>query len=329
MNAPSPAKGHVIALCGGVGGAKLAFGLTRILAPEDLTLVVNTGDDFVPLGLHVSPDIDTVAYTLADLADRERGWGLAGETWNFMDQVKRLGGEGWFQLGDRDLAMHVERTRRLAAGETLSVVTAALTAALGIRHAVIPMSDDPVRTIVQTADGELPFQRYFVGEQCRPVATGVRFDGADAAKPSPALQAALARRDVAAVIVCPSNPYLSIDPILAVPGVGAGLEALGVPIVAVSPIVGGRALKGPAAKLMLELGVRPSASAIASHYRSLLSGLVVDLEDAAEAGALRTLGLPTLATGAVMKTDEDRVRLARETLALATDIGAAERRRAS
>ena len=329
MNGQGPAPRHVIALCGGVGGAKLAFGLTRILAPEDLTLVVNTGDDFVHLGLHVSPDIDTVAYTLSDLADRERGWGLAGESWNFMDQMRRLGGEGWFNLGDRDLAMHVERTRRLAAGETLSAITAALTAAVGVRHAVVPMSDDPVRTFVRTADGELPFQRYFVGEQCRPVATGIRFAGADRARPSPALQAALERRDVAAVIVCPSNPYLSIDPILAVPGVRAGLAALGAPIVAVSPIIGGRALKGPAAKLMGELGVTPSASAIAGHYAGLLGGLVVDLEDADEAGALRARGLPILATGAVMTSDEDRLRLARETLAFALEIARAKQRKAS
>jgi len=324
-----PSNGHVIALCGGVGGAKLAFGLTRILAPEDLTIVVNTGDDFVHLGLHVSPDIDTVAYTLADLADRERGWGLAGETWQFMDQLKRLGGEGWFNLGDRDLAMHVERTRRLAAGETLSQITAALAGALGLRHPIVPMSDDPVRTIVQTADGELGFQRYFVGEQCRPVATGVRFEGADAAAPSPALRALLARRDIAAVIVCPSNPYLSIDPILAVPGVRAGLEALDAPIVAVSPIVGGRALKGPAAKLMLELGVTPGALAIVEHYRGLLSGLVVDRQDIAEAEALETLGLPTLATPSVMAGDEDRIRLAGETLAFAEALAAARLRRAS
>jgi LPPG:FO 2-phospho-L-lactate transferase len=329
MSAPSPSNGHVIALCGGVGGAKLAFGLTRILEPENLTLVVNTGDDFVHLGLHVSPDIDTVAYTLSDLADRERGWGLAGETWNFMDQLKRLGGEGWFNLGDRDLAMHVERTRRLADGETLSGITTALAAALGIRHAVIPMSDDPVRTIVQTADGELGFQRYFVGEQCRPVATGIRFEGASAAAPSPALRAALARRNVAAVIVCPSNPYLSIDPILAVPGIRAGLEALDAPIVAVSPIIGGRALKGPAAKLMTELGATPSALAVVEHYRGLLSALVVDDEDADEAEALRTLGLPTLATGAVMRTDDDRIRLARETLAFALDLETRAQRRAS
>jgi len=322
-------SGHVIALCGGVGGAKLAFGLTRILPPEDLTLVVNTGDDFVHMGLHVSPDIDTVAYTLSDLADRERGWGLAGETWTFMEQVKRLGGETWFNLGDRDLAMHVERTRRLGERETLSEITSALTAALGIHHAVVPMSDDPVRTIVQTADGELAFQRYFVGEQCRPVATGVRFDGASSARPSPALRTALARRDVAAVIVCPSNPYLSIDPILAVPGVRAGLKALGAPIVAVSPIIGGRALKGPAAKLMLELGVKPSVTAIVCHYRGLLSGVVVDSEDADEAEALRTLGLPTLATGAVMHTDDDRIRLARETLAFALETEPREHRRVS
>ena len=172
-------SGHVIALCGGVGGAKLAAGLARILPPGDLTIVVNTGDDFVHLGLHVSPDIDTVVYTLAGLSDRERGWGLAGETWNFMASMRQLGGEAWFQLGDRDLAMHVERTRRLAAGETLSQVTAALAAALGLRPAIAPMSDDPVRTIVRTATGDLAFQQYFVGEQCRPVAEGVRFAGGE------------------------------------------------------------------------------------------------------------------------------------------------------
>lgn len=322
-------SGHVIALCGGVGGAKLAFGLTRILSPDELTLVVNTGDDFVHMGLHVSPDIDTVIYTLADLADRERGWGLAGETWQFMDQLKRLGGEGWFNLGDRDLAMHVERTRRLAAGQTLSEITGALAAALDVRHPIVPMSDDPVRTVVQTTEGELAFQRYFVGRQCQPVATGVRFDGAAASRPSPGLAAALARADIDAVIVCPSNPYLSIDPILAVPGVRDQLAALQAPIVAVSPIVGGRAIKGPAAKLMLELGVTPCAITIVEHYRGLLSGLVVDHEDQAEAEALNALGLPALATAAVMKSDDDRVRLAEETLAFARNLPQGRQRRAS
>jgi len=310
-------SGHVIALCGGVGGAKLAFGLTRLLAPDDLTLVVNTGDDFEHLGLHVSPDIDTVAYTLSGLADRERGWGMTGETWNFMASLRRLGGETWFNLGDQDLAMHVERTRQLAAGESLSQVTAALTAALGLAHAVVPMSDQPVRTIVQTADGELAFQRYFVGEQCRPVATGIRFDGASAAAPSAAFAKALARPDVSAVIVCPSNPYLSVDPILALPGVREALRRLGAPILAVSPIIGGRALKGPAAKLMAELGVTPGVLAVAQHYKGLLDGLVIDTADAAQAGALARLGAEPLVTEAVMTSDEDRARLARETLAFA------------
>lgn len=322
-------SGHVIALCGGVGGAKLAFGLTRILRPDEFTIVVNTGDDFVHLGLHVSPDIDTVIYTLAGLADRERGWGLAGETWQFMDQLKRLGGEGWFNLGDRDLAMHVERTRRLSAGETLSDATRALADALGVRHAVVPMSDDPVRTVVQTNEGELGFQRYFVGRQCQPVATGVRFDGAAASRPAPGLAAALARRDVDAVIVCPSNPYLSIDPILSIPGVRDGLADLQAPIVAVSPIIGGRALKGPAAKLMHELGVTPGPMAIVDHYRGLLAGLVVDEADRAEGEALNTLGLPTLATAAVMTSDADRMRLAIETLAFTRSLPRRLQRRAS
>ena len=323
-------SGHVIALCGGVGGAKLAFGLAQVLPPEDLTIVVNTGDDFVHLGLHVSPDIDTVAYTLAGLSDRQRGWGLAGETWNFMASLRRLGGEDWFQLGDRDLAMHIERTRRLAAGESLSRITATLTEALGIRHPVIPMSDQPVRTIVQTAEGELAFQRYFVGEQCRPVATGVRFEGAAAASPSPAFQAVLAREDLATVIVCPSNPYLSVDPILAVPGVRAALEALKAPMVAVSPIIGGRALKGPAAKLMAELGGAPGVLAVADHYRGLLDGLIIDASDAGEAAALRRAGVEPLVTEAVMVSDEDRARLAQETLAFcALFARAGQRRRAS
>ena len=308
---------HVIALCGGVGGAKLAFGLTRVLSPENLTIVVNTGDDFEHLGLRVSPDIDTVAYTLSGLADRERGWGLTGETWNFMTSLKRLGGETWFNLGDQDLAMHVERTRRLAAGESLSQVTTSLAARLGITHAIVPMSDQPVRTIIHTADGDLSFQRYFVGEQCRPIVTGIRFKGAPAARPSPAFAAALARRDLAAVVICPSNPYLSVDPVLAIPGVREALEGLAAPIVAVSPIVGGAALKGPAAKLMREMGVEPGVAAVARHYDELLQGLVIDDADADQAGALTSLGVRTLVTQSIMHADEDRIRLAAETLSLA------------
>jgi LPPG:FO 2-phospho-L-lactate transferase len=304
-----------------VGGAKLGFGLGGVLPPEALTLVVNTGDDFVHLGLHVSADLDTVVYTLANLADRERGWGLAGETWNFMNALGGLGGETWFNLGDRDLATHVERTRRLAGGQTLSDVTAALAAAVGLRHAIVPMSDDAVRTVIQTAEGELEFQRYFVAEQCRPVATGVRFEGAARAQPSPRLAAALARDDISAVLLCPSNPHLSIGPILAVPGVREGLKALGVPVVAVSPLVGGLALKGPAAKLMAELGFAKGVAGIARIYEGLITGLVVDEADAADAAHLAADGLPTLSLRTVMATDEDRVRLARETLEFAWALG--------
>ena len=315
-------RGHVIALCGGVGGAKLAFGLTRALAPDELSIVCNTGDDFEHLGLHVSPDIDTVVYTLADLSDRERGWGLAGETWNFMGQLRRLGGPDWFNLGDHDLAMHVERTRRLRAGESLSEITRTLSAALGIRHPLVPMSDDPVRTRVETEAGELGFQEYFVRERCGPVVRKVRFEGAERAHPSPGLTALLTRLDVAAVILCPSNPYLSIDPILAAPGVREGLLSLRAPIVAVSPIVGGEALKGPAAKLMRELGAEPSGLSVARHYRGLLNGLIIDHVDASEAEALQAEGLTPLVTGTVMQSDEDRIRLARETLAFAERLKA-------
>lgn len=305
----------VLALCGGVGGAKLAFGLTRILGPDELTIVVNTGDDFEHLGLHVSPDIDTVAYTLSGLADRERGWGIAGETWNFMESLRGLGGEDWFQLGDRDLAMHVERTRRLRAGESLSQVTRDLTSALGIGHPIVPMSDQPVRTMVMTPTGELAFQRYFVAERCAPRVTAIRFAGAEAARPSPAFLTAIERAE--AVIVCPSNPYLSVDPILTVPGVREALASARAPLVAVSPIVGGQALKGPAAKLMSELGVEPSVVSVARHYGDLLDGLVIDHADAGLAGDLKALGVEPLVTQAVMKSDEDRLALARDALGLA------------
>jgi LPPG:FO 2-phospho-L-lactate transferase len=313
-----------------VGGAKLAFGLTRQLAPEDLTIVVNTGDDFEHLGLSVSPDIDTVLYTLSGLSDRKRGWGLAGETWHFIEAMRRLGGETWFALGDRDLATHVERTRRLAAGETLSQVTANFARALGLVHPIAPMTDGRLRTIVETIDGPLPFQHYFAKAHCEPVARGVRFEIAADAALSPGFRTVLERDDIAAVILCPSNPYLSIDPILALPGARAGLEATGAPIVAVSPIIGGKALKGPAAKLMTELGVTPGVVAVAEHYRGLLSGLVIDRMDRADAAAVRARGVKPLATRAVMRSDEDRTRLARETLDFAAALAPEpSRRRAS
>ncbi len=304
----------MIALSGGVGGAKLAFGLARVLAAGDLTIVVNTGDDFEHLGLLVCPDIDSVTYALAGLSDRERGWGLAGETWGFMAALKRLGGADWFNLGDHDLAMHVERTRRLAGGRTLSQVTAELSGALGIAHRVAPMSDQPVRTFVDTDTGRMAFQPYFVRERCAPVVSSLDYVGAQDARPSPAFSEALARPDLSAIVICPSNPYLSVDPILALPGVAEAIRASGAPCVAVSPIVGGQALKGPAAKLMAELGAVPGNAAVAAHYRGLVDGLVIDAGDAADAAAIEAAGMAVLATASVMVTDEDRARLACECL---------------
>lgn len=311
----------MVALCGGVGGAKLAAGLTKVLEPEDLTVIVNTGDDFQHLGVSISPDIDTVVYTLADLADRERGWGLEGETWAFMEALGRLGGETWFNLGDRDLATHVERTRRLAAGETLSQVTADLAARLGIACAIVPMSDDPVRTIVETPAGPLAFQHYFVRDRCAPEATRIWFDGAQAARPAPAALAALARPDLKAVLVCPSNPYLSIDPILALPGIAAALKALKVPRVAVCPIVGGAAIKGPTAKLMRELGIEPDPVSIARHYAGLIDGLLIDRRDEAWAERIEACAVRCGVADTVMKNDADRMDVARASLALAETIG--------
>jgi len=315
--------GHVLALCGGVGGAKLAFGLTRILAPSDLTIAVNVGDDFEHLGLCISPDIDTVVYTLADLSDRQRGWGLAGETWQFMETLRRLGGEGWFQLGDRDLAMHVERTRRLRAGETLSTVTRALSARLGVDHPIVPVSNDPVRTMLDCETGCLTFQEYFVREKCEPAVARIDYQGANRARLAPDVAAALARADLSAIVICTSNPYLSIAPMLAIPALHDGLAARRVPSVAVSPLVGGRAIKGPTTKLMRELGVSPTNATIAEYYAGLIDGLLIDTTDEADLTSLAAGGLSCGATRTVMENDEHRVALANDTLALARKIAAA------
>lgn len=315
----------IVALAGGVGGAKLATGLQAALdAPEDLLTVVNTGDDFEHLGLSICPDLDTVMYTLSGRANPETGWGLAGESWNFLEALGALGGEDWFRLGDRDLATHVERTRRLRAGESLSRVTADLCGRLGVPSRIAPMSDDPVRTVVETPDGELPFQEYFVRRRCEPAVREVRYEGAAAARMSAALEAALADPGLDGVVVCPSNPYLSVDPILAVPGVRAALAGCAAPVVAVSPIVGGRAIKGPAAKIMKELGVEVSAAAVAARYRDLLDGFVLDETDHALAAAIESEGadgarrpLRVTVEQTVMRTGEDRTRLAAQVLGFA------------
>ncbi len=313
----SQVKGHILALSGGVGGAKLAAGLADVLPPERLTIAVNTGDDFEHFGLTVCPDIDSVVYALAGINDTVRGWGVADESWRAMERLGALGEAQWFNLGDRDMAMHIARSWRLREGESLSQVTARLTSALGIAHAVVPMSDAPVRTQVQTADGWLTFQHYFVREQCRPVARAIRFAGTPGAAPSPGLAQALARDDLAAVILCPSNPFLSVDPILSVDGVREALAARDVPFVAVSPLVGGKALKGPLAKLLGELGEACGNRAIAAHYGKLLDHILIDNCDAVDAEGLRAMGVSVTITPTVMCTAEDRKGLARVALSAA------------
>jgi len=307
--------GKVVALTGGVGGAKLADGLMQ--AVEQLTLVVNTGDDFNHLGLHISPDIDTALYTLAGLANPQTGWGRKGETWSFMSALEQLGGENWFRLGDADLAMHVERTRQLASGRSLSEVVKSLSSGLQIPAEIIPMSDDPVRTRVQTDVGELDFQHYFVREQCRPRVQRIDFVGAHGAKPAPGVVRNLDEDSLAAVIICPSNPYLSIGPILAIPGMRDLIRKSGAPVIAVSPLVGGKAVKGPTTKIMGELGLSVDALQVVQDYDGLIDGFVLDERDA---HLQKQINLPTLCIDTLMQSPDDRVRVAQETLAFAQSL---------
>ncbi len=310
-------KDRVLALSGGVGGAKLALGLRNVVPAGKLTIVANTGDDFEHLGLHVSPDIDTLLYTLGGLDNAETGWGRRDETWTFMAALAGLGGETWFRLGDADLAIHVERTRRRRAGETLSRIVSDFAERLGAGASIVPMSDDPVRTRVRTATGWLDFQRYFVEQQCRPQVTEFAFDGAATAKPHPDFIAAITDPELRAIVICPSNPFISIEPILALPGVRAALQKSAAPVVAVSPIIGDHAVKGPTAKMMRELGLKISAETVAERYADFLDGYVVDDCDAA---LIAKLPAPVVATKALMVSLADREQLATMTLALADDI---------
>jgi LPPG:FO 2-phospho-L-lactate transferase len=303
-------RGHVLALAGGVGGAKLALGLARSLLPGALTIVVNTADDESIHGLHVSPDLDTVMYTLAGEVNEETGWGLRDDTWRALDALSRLGGETWFKLGDRDLATHIRRTQLLREGHTLTSVTRYLCQRLGVEHAIVPMSDDPVRTMVETEMGTMPFQEYFVRRRCAPKVRALRYEGAEAAGPSVAFVDALARAD--AVILCPSNPFLSIAPILAIPGVRAKLAAARGARVAVSPIIGGQAVKGPAAKLFEELTGRPaSCVAVARLHRDFCTHFVIDREDEQSKSEVEGLGYKVTVAKTLMTTEEDKVSLAR------------------
>ncbi len=301
----------VVALSGGVGGAKLALGLSRILPANHLMVVANTGDDFEHLGLNISPDIDTLTYVLAGLDNPVTGWGRRDETWSFMDSIGVLGGEDWFRLGDRDLALHVERTRRLRLGQTLSEVTADICRRLGISVRILPMSDDRVRTRVRSDAGWIDFQDYFVRQQCRPVVHELAFDGATHARPHPDIVATLRSGDVRAVIICPSNPFISIEPILALPGMRDAIEASGAPVIAVSPIIGGQAVKGPTAKMMRELGLEVSAAGVAARYGELLNGYIVDHADA---DAVGNVGARVTIAKTLMTSLQDREALARTTL---------------
>jgi LPPG:FO 2-phospho-L-lactate transferase len=296
----------VVALAGGVGGAKLVDGLARILQPDSLTVIVNTGDDFTHYGLAISPDLDTVMYTLAGLAHPVNGWGLAGDTQQMIGMMRRYGDDAWFGLGDMDLATNLLRTQALASGQSLSSVTQRLSSALGVQIRLLPMSDDPVRTMVETVEhGILPFQEYFVRYRWQPTVTRLWYDGADRARPAPGLLDALAQADT--IVICPSNPMLSIEPILSVPGVRTALEQRACPCVVVSPIIAGQAVKGPAAKLMKELSMEVSAVGVAEYYGTLIDGLVVDTADEGI-----TVRQRKLVTNTLMQSPDDRVRLARE-----------------
>ena len=311
----------ILALTGGVGGAKLSLGLADELDGSALHLLVNTGDDFQHLGLHISPDVDTLLYTLSERSNQDLGWGLESESWQTMESLEQLGGETWFRLGDRDLATHLWRTQALAQGRGFAEVVDSLAVAMGIENKVYPMSEDPVRTTVCTAEGNLAFQHYFVRLQCEPKVTGFRFEGIESARPNPALLRQLAQRSPDAIIICPSNPFVSIDPILLVPGMSHALAACNSPIIAVCPIVAGMAIKGPAAKMMAELQLPVDAAAVArhycEHYPGLLSGFVIDESDAILAPQIRTLGLDVAVTNTIMKSRTDKQRLAQFVLNMA------------
>ena len=316
----SESQRSILALSGGVGGAKLALGLADELTPGQLHVLVNTGDDFEHLGLHISPDIDTLLYTLSDLANKQLGWGLAGETFNTMAALERLGGETWFRLGDKDMGTHLWRTLQLREGKGLGEVTARLARQLGVLSHVHPMTEEPVRTTVHCAGEDLTFQHYFVREQCEPAVTGFSFEGISAARPNRNAMRLLHDNTFSSVVICPSNPFVSVDPILQVPGLWLALRDNPAPVVLVCPIVAGLAIKGPAAKMMAELNVPVTALGVAQHYCARYPGLldyfVIDDSDATLAGEISKLGVEVAVTSTVMKSREDKQRLARFTLQL-------------
>jgi LPPG:FO 2-phospho-L-lactate transferase len=302
----------VCALAGGVGGAKLASGLQDVLPSGDLSVVVNTADDFDLWGLHICPDLDTVMYTLAGISNPETGWGIADESFETLNMLERYGEKIWFKLGDRDIGTHVLRTHRMRSGETLTEVTAGLAGALGVKSVVLPMSDDPVSTVLETPEGRLEFQEYFVRRRQRDEVLGVELRGIEEARPAEGVLAAISGADT--IVLCPSNPIVSIGPILALPGMMEALTASSASKVAVSPIVGGRALKGPADRMLASLGHEVSSTGVARMYEGLVDGMVIDRIDERERAGIEAIGMRVLATESVMRDTEDRARLATETL---------------
>ena len=307
----------VLALSGGIGGAKLALGLYHVLEPGHLTVLANTGDDFEHFGLSISPDIDTLMYTLAGVSNKDQGWGRANETWSFMEAVKELSGEDWFNLGDRDLATNVLRTSRLRMGKSLGEITKEFCEKLGVHAEILPMSNEPVRTMVKTLEGDVPFQQYFVRDRCSSIVTGFEFDGVEAAQPNHELVNAIADSEFDAIIFCPSNPFISIDPILSVAGYKEALMKSETPVVGISPIIGSDSVKGPTAKIMKELGMPVSSLSVAKHYKEILDGFIVDTQDDLTA---EDAGIPVYKTNIMMDTFEKKKTLARETMGFSAEI---------
>ena len=314
-------NGQILALTGGVGGAKLCLGLASLVAGDRLKIVVNTADDFVHLGLPISPDIDTLLYTLSGRSNAEQGWGLADESWHTLGALEELGSDTWFQLGDKDIATHLWRGQALAGGMDLTTLTGELAKKWGIGAEILPMTNQPVSTMVQTAQGEMPFQHYFVKHRCQPVVTGFNFSGLTAAQPNPRLIELLASSPPSAVVICPSNPFVSVDPILQLPGLWQLLRDCAAPVFAVSPIVAGMAIKGPTAKMMAELELPVTALGVAEHYHQhyphLIDHFILDESDATLSPEIAKLGMNVSATGTVMTTLEDKQKLAANLLKLA------------
>ena len=312
----------ITVLTGGTGGAKLGAGLARVVDPRDLTIIVNTGDDFICWGLHISPDIDSITYALAGRLSRARGWGVEGDTFECLAAMEHLGAPAWFRLGDRDLALHFTRTGMLAAGQVLSEVTREIVVRLGVQQHVLPMSDQRVETRLMTPLGELGFQEYFVREGYRVPVSTVRFDGAQTSRPAPGVLEAI--RDAEAVLIAPSNPVTSIGPILAVPGIREALCETNAPVAAISPIVSGAAVSGPAAELMRTQGLPASIAGVARGYADFLDALIADSSDRDAVGEVMQMGVQVHLAQTIMKSDADSVTLAEAALR-AAGIGAAAR----